>query len=692
MRLFQRPIASWAGINILLRSARSSPELAFPVNSQVPPVAYASQPYQFIFSESTFRSDVPAVSYTLTDAPDWLSLDADRRSLQGHPEPSDVGASTFQLRASDGKSDASSPVTLVVVDRPSIALGRALQPDLEAAGLVSAPSTLLLKPLEPFSITFSTEVFSGTSASTTYYATSANNSPLPPWIQFDASRLYFSGTSPPLLSSAEQQQFYGISLIASNVPGFAEASVIFYIAVAYRSLLFSPTTVSLSVVQGTEFRSPSLRQNLSLDSNPILPAELTSVIADLPAWLYLDASNIALSGKVPEVFRFGTFSISAIDMYGDTANMTIELKADENDTTLPDQTLSTTAIIGEDFSYTLPTAVLVGPAQVSAAPEDVPDWLTFCAENRTLQGHVPDNTAQPQDVTIKLSATGDGYLSVIQLFVHLVQNGEAFPTKSLSAAPTSATTIAATPTEQTKNGNESASDWTRGKHIIVLASVIPTFFVLLCILVMMFWLRKTSKRKEKGKGIEESWERKSHGPIEVLSHEDALPDTVDLPPIEANSRKSSTRHITPTQAPQVDIPWAPDSLQRTKERMSKKLQKRKLGSFDSSWSGLVTRLDTRSGLELPDSAISVWQSVEPSTPPPMPIYPATRQFQRTKASSLRKSNGRQERASKVLSVNNRQVGLPQRRSGAGHGAGILTAGSAPQRSSWQTTLWVYPAG
>ena len=207
-------------------------------------------------------------------------------------------------------------------------------------------------------------------------------------------------------------------------------------------------------------------------------------------------------------------------------------------------------------------------------------------------------------------------------------------------------------------------------------------------------LRKRSRRRGKGKGVEDSIETGHAESFQNQSGEAAVPDTVDLPPMTESSRKTSVSRQTPTQAPRIDLPWAPDSLQKAKERMSKRLQKRNQRSFDSSWSGLVTRPETRSGpggASMTPLGTHPPNETVPPLPPPIPIYSAKRQSATTKASSTRKNSGRQHRVSKVPSVGSqRPVGLPQRRSGAGHGSGILTADTNLHRSSWQTTLGSIP--
>ena len=690
MRLFHCQTASLACFIVLLRGARAAPDLAFPINSQVPPVAYALQPYQFVFADSTFRSDEPPISYSLNGAPSWLSLDSGGRSLEGSPTTSDVGASTFELRASDKDGETASEVTLVVVGRPNIGLGRPILQDLEAAGPVSAPSTLLLKPLSPFAITFSSDVFSGASPSTKYYAISANSSPLPPWIQFDSAHIRFAGTSPPLRSSREEQQFYGISIIASDVPGFAEATITFQIAIAYKSLAFSPPTSTLVVVPGSDFISPPFRTNLKLDGEPLEAGQLATVSADLPSWMHLDTAAIVLSGTVPEEYRTGSVTISATDAFGNTANLFVEFESGVSGNDTSQQAVSTTAVIGEDVSFTFPTSIVGDADQITADQTAEPSWLAFSSDNFTLYGKVPEDV-QPQDLALTFVSIISGNSTSILLTLHVVRKQNVSSTSRSTIAQTSSTLPFPGPTEQTRSDSPTNGGRVRPKHIIfiVLVSVLPALLVILCICFLIWWLRRRSKRK----ASQEDKGRESEGQRPFSSQSVQLPDTVDLPSVAESSRKASASRATPAEAPKVYLPWAPDSLPKSKERISRKLQKRKLGSFESSWSGLVARPETRRGATPGTQSAFDWQRVEASAPPPIPVYSPKRQSIATKASSTKRRDARPERRSKALSATtSRAVGLPQRRSGAGHGAGVLTvdASQKPQRSSWQTTLGSIP--
>jgi axial budding pattern protein 2 len=673
---------------------RATPELAFPVNSQVPPVAYASEPYQYKFSDSTFRSDSPKISYTLADAPTWLSLDSDQKSFKGSPATADVGSSTFQLRAADDQGETAAEVTLVILDGPYIGQGMPILSHLQAAGPVSAPSTLLLKPLQPFSIILSPDVFSGTSSSTRFYAISADQSPLPPWIQFEASRLAFFGTTPPLVSPNTGQQVYDFSLIASDVPGFAQSAVEFHLSISYSILRFVSPNLLLNVTLGTHFISSPLIDSLTIDGRPLQSEELKSARGDLPNWLTLDPTSIVLSGNVPDAWDEESFIVSAIDSYGNVAEMNVILTMEDNAETGTDvgstQNVSTIAVIGEDFSYTLPSSITEEFDDLSAAFSDSIPWLTFDSQNKTIRGHVPSDV-RPGQLNVTFITANAGGSPKIRLSIVLRPGVISSSTITIATSSTIRTSPSGAPTEEPRS-NESIDGRTRPKHIIaiVVTVVITILVVFLSISFLAWWLKRRSRRREKGKGSAEPDESVIEHPEQDPASDDLLPNAADLPPVVGSSRTTSVSRRTPAYAPQIELAWAPDSLQKTKARLSRKLQKRPPGSFDSSWSGLIARPETQAGEDLISQGLSERQLENLGPPPPIPQYAAVQKQSTVRRPVSRRGPKGSDRGSKVLRViASAQVGLPKRRSGAGHGSGILTADPHPaslHRSSWHTTL------
>src|SRR6266536_62405 len=167
-------MAFLATLLVLAQISSSIPTITFPINSQIPPIAKASKEFEFVFSDATFTSSAPIISYSLLNPPRWLRLDGRTRTLSGTPSARDVGVTIFALTAFDESGSISMGVSLVVTDDVGISLGAPILPQLEEWGPTSSPATLFLYPSDPFSFSFDPDTFVGTSKNTAFYATSAD--------------------------------------------------------------------------------------------------------------------------------------------------------------------------------------------------------------------------------------------------------------------------------------------------------------------------------------------------------------------------------------------------------------------------------------------------------------------------------------------------------------------------------------
>src|SRR2546423_3208114 len=120
---------------ILFNVVWASPSIQLPVNSQVPPVARISQPYAFVFAESTFTSTTGPITYALSDNPAWLQVDGPSRTLSGRPGSSDDGLANFQLIATDAQGSTPLSVRLIVVQDGVVEVGRSTFSQLAGFGL-----------------------------------------------------------------------------------------------------------------------------------------------------------------------------------------------------------------------------------------------------------------------------------------------------------------------------------------------------------------------------------------------------------------------------------------------------------------------------------------------------------------------------------------------------------------------------
>ena len=151
------------------------PQLSFPVNAQIPPLAVVAQPFSFTFSPSTFTYDSPSISYSiLNNTPSWVSFDASSRTFSGTPRSGDVGNFTFTLNANDTTGSAKGDVTFLVVADDGVTVGRDVKSQLEGFGGVDGQGGIVLNNEKGFSWQFSQDTFkTDSNRIQTYYAVSA---------------------------------------------------------------------------------------------------------------------------------------------------------------------------------------------------------------------------------------------------------------------------------------------------------------------------------------------------------------------------------------------------------------------------------------------------------------------------------------------------------------------------------------
>lgn len=643
----------------------AAPVLNFPVNAQVPPVVRVSRPFSFTFAESTFIATEESISYTLMNEPSWLQFDADNRTFFGNPTSNEAGPSTFNLVASDNTGSTSSAVTLIVTDQSGPYPGKALLPQLSKAGPTSAPSSLLLYPLEAFTITFTPDTFADTTRDTTLYATSADCSPLPAWLQFDAAGLRFSGTSPSLVSHTAKPQEYGVRLIASDIAGFAEAVTTFQIVVGYRLLASSAASHSVDLLEGQWFETEPLRKGLTLDGKSIEDAEMALVTSNAPVWAELDEEHIFLRGTPPKGATSQEVLIEIADIYGDTLNITVDLVVSSSQAKLFKTNLAPVDVAaGQDFRYTINQSMLSSnDVLVTADLKNASSWLTFNSTSRTFIGSVPVELQQGA-IYITLKATLPSIVEQEQLTLNILKT---------SAPPQSANITTSLPSSvdyPTENASSSSKDTTKAntqRLVIVLAVLLPILF-LFCLGMLIFhccWRRQRDQKhllRESGKDNPRPQDDQEPG-------QNAISDLQRVPEFEGTA--------TSTKPPRIDLPWASDSVRASTERLSRVMTNRETKLVDSGWGDLVSR----------DPLATVRHSSQveqPSQGRPADIRDRNSLMKNSnnnlnysrKRAPLRPTQGKiqkpsfSSRASKTLSgLSTMSVGLPMRLSAAGHGAG-----------------------
>jgi hypothetical protein len=316
-------------ITILDALTDAIPTITYPLSSQVPPVARLSKPFSYTFSALTFSSDLP-ITYTLSAAPSWLFLDSSTRTFSGIPTINDIGAGTItvvdvELTASDQSGSVNLNSTFVISRSPAPVINIPLSSQLPSFGTSSAPSTLLLHPSAPFQFKFEPGTFSeiGSNRSLFYYAITSANTPLPSWLNFDATTLSFSGQSPTYVSLIQLPRTFGIQMIASDVEGFSGSSISFQIEIGIHTLAFSKQNMAINATAGADMSFNDLSSYLELDGNPTDISSFTSITAQTPTWITFDNYTLALSGHAPVDAKPCNITVYATDIYGDSATATI---------------------------------------------------------------------------------------------------------------------------------------------------------------------------------------------------------------------------------------------------------------------------------------------------------------------------------------------------------------------------------
>lgn len=429
-----RVIRQMASMAILLCGlATATPTITFPLNSQVPPVARVSQPFSFTFSESTFSSD-GAITYTLSDAPSWLSLDGATRTLSGMPPQADADtAPVIDIVAADDTGSVIMSSVFVISSNTAPQVAIPLKQQLEAFGDSSEPNSLIFSRSTSFSFSFNKDTFKykSSTANLNKYAITLDNTPLPSWLTFDGSTMTFSGKTPdPDPGSLIQQpELFGIQLIASEILGFAGVSIPFHIVVGNQKLVWDDTFLEINASVEAPIEFKALSGSLKMDGAIVNP-DMVTVTTDAPNWLEFNSATFILSGTPPEGSSSFNITVTARDKYDDVATATIHV-AVSNSLFVAEDIAPINATMGAPFSYNISSAVVDSSAvnvAVSISPET--SWLSFDSKTLMLSGQIPQTT-ETSSISVTLTATLKSILSKRDT------NSKTFDINVVSASPTS---------------------------------------------------------------------------------------------------------------------------------------------------------------------------------------------------------------------------------------------------------------
>lgn len=672
-------------ILIFLSNASANPDIQFPVNSQVPPVALTSQPYTFTFAESTFTSATSPVTYALSDGPVWLQLDSETRTFSGRPRSDDIGSVTFQLIATDTQGPTPMNVTLIVARDGGLQVGQSILSQLAGFGMPSSSSSLLFYPLQSFVFSFLPDTFLQTSSNTTYYAISADNSPLPSWLEFDASNLGFSGTTPPLVSPTATPQTYGVKLAASNVPGFLEASAVFQIIVGYHVLSFSAANEDVNATSGQKVVTPPLLYTLILDGKGVQDSDLASVTADAPSWLVLDYENISLSGIPPANADNFSVIVSAMDVHGDIANASVNFFMSSLSRLFLDDEPLANATIGHDFNYSISRSSLAsGNVTVMADLGSASAWLTFHPSDLSFDGKVPQDLA-PAQINITLYATlgNDTDMEILRIDV-IRGSATTSVSHNVTSSASAKSTSSSTPGSLDSSDAAGHSPLSRSTRLtIVLAVILPALVVILLMILLISCLQRKQKLPAKSSTVP--------GPVPAPPVGEHVETELRYArPGESIHDKEMQRQAAPNEPPRVELSWAPDSLRKANARVSKHICISDDSVPSPRFSGSISQ-DLGTPLDQPMTENDATNQITTRSGDLTPFVSPRRSNYSQNRAPLRPIQSKTEegtapkRASRALSaISMAAFGLPSRLSGAGHGAGGAgSPGFKDIRSSWQ---------
>lgn len=489
--------------SLLVGLVRAAPSIAFPINSQVPPVARIGQPFSFVFSESTFSSS-SSLTYTLAQSPDWISLDGEARRIYGTPQDSEVAAGTVVgvpvgITATDDSGSVTMTATLVVSRNPPPTLSIPLSAQTPDFAPFSQPSSIITHPDTSFAFTLESNTFTGASV---YYAVMADNTPLPSWMTFNSEKLSFSGQTPALSALVQPPQSFDFQLVASDVPGFSGASMFFSIVVGNHAVTAAESFISLNATVGENMSYSGLAGTVKMDDQDAKSAGVSITSSSgLPSWLELDTNTWEISGTPPATAQSSNFTITFEDKYLDTLNLTLSVSVTDGVFVGNLPALNVTA--GESFTFDL-GKYLASSQGLEVSVTSTADWVKYDATTQVISGDVPSNLGGSQvAISIDAKSQSTGLQATKQLNVSVLK--QTLPTTLVTAPPRSttashepliytglSTSIPSTATAQSDGNRGYGKSVTR---TILLAVLIPVCLLALTVFgIVAFCIRRRRRR------------------------------------------------------------------------------------------------------------------------------------------------------------------------------------------------------
>ncbi|KAM3538705.1 Axial budding pattern protein 2 [Beauveria bassiana] len=462
------------------------PNLAFPLNAQLPLAARLDTFFTYSFSPQTFISS-SNITYSFgQNHPTWLSIESANRRLYGTPRgidipDDDVIGQKVDIVATDDSGSTTMNSTLVIARKPAPVVQIPLEDQIKKFGNFSAPSSVLSYPSTQFRYSFDHDTF-GKNSGLNYYAVSSNNSPLPAWVKFDADSLTFFGKTPPFESLVQPPQTFGFSLVASDIVGFAATALTFNIVVGSHKLTTENPIVTINATRGIAVDFEGLKDAIALDGKPVKSSELDVTTQNMPQWLNYDKDTGKLSGTPRDGDHASNFTITYSSMLSATLDVLVVVNIATGlfKSTFEDMDARPGGKFDVDLSQYFRNSSDIN-LNVTISPAE--KWLKV--DGFKLSGNVPKDSKGNFDVTVQASSKSSSLSESEKLHVNfLAPDGTPTSTSVTTSSPSSTSTPKA---------SESPSPATGGRLStgdILLATIIPILFIALMLMLFVCFLRR----------------------------------------------------------------------------------------------------------------------------------------------------------------------------------------------------------
>jgi Ca2+-binding RTX toxin-like protein len=389
------------------------------------------------------EGDALVYTATLADGsplPSWLAFDATSLTFSGTPGPTDVGAISVRVGATDRYgASAADEFTITVADLAAPA------PQNRAPGLGTTIGALAATEDQAFEFLLPAAAFVDPDAgdTLTFGASLADGSALPTWLQVDPA----TGT----LRGTPRNGDVGSLSILLRATDAAGASVETAVSLAVANTNDAPLSVAPVADQATSEDAPfsfTLPADAFADPDAGDALTLSAVRADgssLPGWLQFDAATRRFFGT-PDNADVGTIAVKVVatDQAGASVSDTFDLTVvNTNDAPSTTGALGATSVREDSaFSLRIPADLFADPdagdslslTASLANGKALPDWLKFDAASGTFSG-VPGN-ADVGAYSVRLSATdtaGESASTTFDLVVENVNDAPVYAAPAIGA-------------------------------------------------------------------------------------------------------------------------------------------------------------------------------------------------------------------------------------------------------------------